>query len=107
MFAIDWSQVKFPIDALRPPAKKFAFRVYFAFARGGEAPGRHRRARAAVLSSRQLTGAAVFLAGRTRSSLADEWRCHLAGWTGQGLARREQTRVALGFLRAAAAYGAV
>ncbi len=46
----------------------------------------------------------MLLAGRKRSAVRDEWRSHLSGWTGQGLARTDQTRAALGFLRAAVCY---
>jgi len=59
------------------------------------------RVRRAAISPRRLTNLAVFLAGRKRSSLRDEWRSHLSGETGRGLARKDQIRAARGFLLAA------
>ena len=55
-------------------------------------------------SPHRLAGLAVFLAGRRRSVLADEWRAHLVGWPGRGLSLRDQTRAARGFLWAAVRY---
>ena len=51
-----------------------------------------------------LTSAAVFLAGRKRSAVRDEWRSHLHGWPGRGLSRQEQVRAARGFLWSAARF---
>lgn len=63
----------------------------------------HRRRRAAV-SPRRLTNLAIFVAGRKRSALRDEWRDHLSGETRRGLAREDQFRAACGFLWAAVRY---
>ncbi len=57
-----------------------------------------------AVSPRQLTKLAAFLAGRKRSGLREEWRTHLSGETGHGLARSDQIRAARGFLRAAVRY---
>lgn len=65
------------------------------------AAGRHRQQRAAVISPRRLTAAAVFLVGRKRGAVHHEWRSHLSDLTRQGLSSRDQTCVALGFLWAA------
>jgi phosphate/sulfate permease len=51
-----------------------------------------------------LTRAAVFLAGRERVALRDEWQDHLSGENGAGLGRRQQFAAALGFVRAAVRY---
>lgn len=56
------------------------------------------------LSPRSLTGAAVFIAGKKRGAVAGEWRSHLSGWTGHGLAREDQLRAAWGFLWSAVRY---
>ena len=56
------------------------------------------------LSSRSLTGAAVLIAGKKRGAVAGEWRSHLSGWTGHGLAREDQLRAAWGFLWSAVRY---
>ena len=48
-----------------------------------------------------ITGLAVLIAGRKRSSLRDEWRSHLAGETGSGLPLTQRFRAAFGFLVAA------
>ena len=55
-------------------------------------------------SPQSLTGAAVLIAGKKRSAMHDEWRSHLAGWTGRGLAREDQIRAARGFLWSAVRY---
>jgi hypothetical protein len=55
-------------------------------------------------SAQGITGLAVLLAGRKRSSLRDEWRSHLAGETGRGLPAGQKVRAALGFLVAAGRY---
>ena len=52
-------------------------------------------------SAQGITGLAVLLAGRQRSSLRDEWRSHLAGETGRGLPSGQRIRAALGFVVAA------
>jgi len=57
--------------------------------------------RPAALLPEKLTGTAVFLAGKERGTLADEWKAHLAGWSGAGLSRQAQLRAAFGFLGAA------
>ena len=76
-------------------------------------PGRLARARRSLRLQFQceqmrlpglLTGAAVFLAGRKRSTIGLEWRAHLAGWTGCGLSPRKQIRAAGGFVWAAIRY---
>jgi hypothetical protein len=74
--------------------------------RGGRwvRPYRVGPARKVVLSPRSLTRAAVFLAGKKRSAVRDEWRSHLFGWPGQGLTSGQQIRAARGFLWAAVLY---
>jgi hypothetical protein len=52
----------------------------------------------------RLTNLTVFLAGQKRRSLGNEWRSHLCGETGRGLARNDQIRAARGFLWAAVRY---
>jgi hypothetical protein len=101
VLAGDWSQAKFSLGRRRRRAKLHGYRIP---ARGAEAPGRHRREREVVLSSRRLTGAAVFLAGQKRSVMAYEWRSHLSDLTRQGLSSRDQTPAARGFLWAALRY---
>jgi hypothetical protein len=61
------------------------------------------RARRAARTCEQLTGLAVFIAGHERAAaLNDEWRGHLAGEGGHGLASSRQERdAARGFLVAA------
>ena len=61
-------------------------------------------ARRHAVSPQRLTNLAAFLAGPKRSSLLDEWRSHLSGEAGCGLARRDQARAARGFLVAAVRY---
>jgi hypothetical protein len=56
------------------------------------------------LSPNWLTGAAVFLAGKKRSEVRDEWRCHLYGWPDRRLSREEQVRAARAFLVTAVRY---
>ena len=48
-----------------------------------------------------LTGFAVFLAGRKRMALHEEWRAHLAGESGHDRIGWRRTRDALGFIAAA------
>lgn len=48
-----------------------------------------------------LTGIAVFLAGRKRTALRDEWRAHLAGESGHDTADWRKAREALGFVASA------
>jgi hypothetical protein len=48
-----------------------------------------------------LTELAVFLAGRKRLALRDEWRAHLAGGNGQELPTRRNVRIAFGFVASA------
>jgi len=76
------------------------------YLRGGRWVRSHRvgPARKVVLSPRSLTRAAVFLAGKKRSAMRDEWRSHLSGWPGQGLTSKQQIRAARGFLWAAVRY---
>ena len=57
-----------------------------------------------AVSPEQLTNLAVFFAGPGRSSLLNEWRSHLSGETGRGLARKDQIHAARGFLLAAIRY---
>jgi hypothetical protein len=59
---------------------------------------RIRATRRPLISPRSLPGAAVFLAGKKRSAVRDEWRSHLSGPTGRGLAWEDQVRAARGFL---------
>jgi hypothetical protein len=56
------------------------------------------RPRLPIVSPGWLTNVAVFLAGRKRSEVRNEWHSHLFGWPGCGLSRREQVRAAFGFL---------
>jgi hypothetical protein len=65
---------------------------------------RTHRVRRHVVSPQRLANLAAFLAGAKRSSLLDEWRSHLSGETGHGLARKDQIRAARGFLVAAVRY---
>lgn len=97
-FAIDWTKVKLNLPRRGRWGEIRPYRVFEA------AAGRHRQGRAAIISPRRLTAAAVFLAGRKRSAVHDEWRSHLSGWTGRGLAREEQIRAARGFLWSAVRY---
>jgi hypothetical protein len=55
-------------------------------------------------SPQSLTGAAVFLAGKKRRAVNDEWKSHLFGWPGRGLCRRDQVHAAWGFLWSAMRY---
>jgi hypothetical protein len=55
-------------------------------------------------SPQSLAAAAAFLAGRKREAVRYEWRSHLSDLAGQGIASRDQTRAALGFLWAALRY---
>ena len=48
-----------------------------------------------------LTGLAGFFVGRKRVYLREEWRSHLAGEGGQGLAPKDQVQAAWGFVWAA------
>ena len=65
---------------------------------------RTHRVRRHAVSPQRLTNLAAFLAGPKRSSLLGEWRSHLSGETGCGLARKDQVRAARGFLVAAVRY---
>jgi hypothetical protein len=96
-FAIDWTKVTLYL----PRRQRRKIRPYRIFA---AAAGRHRQKRVAVISPRRLTAAAVLLAGPKRSAVRDEWRSHLAGWTGCGLVQDEQIRAARGFLWSAVRY---
>jgi len=62
---------------------------------------RTHKVRRHAVSPQRLTNLAAFLAGPKRSSLLDEWRSHLSGETGCGLARKDPIRAARGFLVAA------
>lgn len=64
----------------------------------------HHKAHRHVVAPQRLANLAAFLAGPKRSSLLDEWRSHLSGETGCGLARKDQIRAARGFLVAAVRY---
>jgi hypothetical protein len=61
-------------------------------------PGRRWYAR---MSPQRLTGIAVFIAGRERADLGEEWRAHLREQTGRGLPADQQAVEAVGFVRAA------
>lgn len=56
------------------------------------------------VSPQRLTGLAVFIAGRERAAVGDEWRSHLSGQTGAGLSPDRQVREAAGFVVAAIHY---
>jgi hypothetical protein len=56
------------------------------------------------MSPQRLAGFAMFIAGRERASLGDEWRSHLSGETGSALSPDRQVSEALGFLCAAVRY---
>jgi hypothetical protein len=51
-----------------------------------------------------MTGLVVFLAGRKRSALADEWSAHLVGGSGHDPVTWRKVREALGFVAAAVHY---
>jgi hypothetical protein len=55
-------------------------------------------------SPQSLTGAAVFIAGRAHCEMRDEWKSHLAGEDGKGLARNLAVRAAWGFIWSAVRY---
>jgi hypothetical protein len=55
----------------------------------------------ARMSPQRLTGIAVFIAGRERADLGEEWRAHLYEQTGRGLPADQQAMEAVGFVRAA------
>ena len=55
----------------------------------------------ARMSPQRLTGIAVFIAGRERADLGEEWRAHLCEQTGRGLRADQQAMEAVGFVRAA------
>jgi hypothetical protein len=55
----------------------------------------------ARISPQRLTGIAVFIAGRERADLGEEWRAHLCEQTGLGLPADQQAMEAVGFVRAA------
>jgi hypothetical protein len=55
----------------------------------------------ARMSQQRLTGIAVFIAGRERADLGEEWRAHLCEQTGRGLPADQQAMEAAGFVRAA------
>lgn len=57
-----------------------------------------------VFGARRITDLAVFIAGRKRSSLREEWRAHLAGDEGRELSPLEKLRAASGFAAAAVRY---
>jgi hypothetical protein len=58
----------------------------------------------AKFSVRTLTGLAVFLAGRERPLLRDEWRAHLAGESGHDPITWYKARAALGFVASSARF---
>ena len=62
------------------------------------------RPRRTAVTSRRLTGLAVFIAGHRRGDLSDEWRSHLSGESGAGLPSRRQAQEAAGFVLAAVRY---
>jgi hypothetical protein len=96
-FAIDWAKVELSHSGRLRWGDVHPYRVF-------KAAGRHRQQRTAVISPRRVTAAAAFLAGRKREAVRDEWRSHLAGLACQGIASRDQTHAALGFLWAALCY---
>jgi hypothetical protein len=51
-----------------------------------------------------MTGIAVFVAGRKRYEVREEWSSHLAGEPGHQFVRRDQMHAARGFLWAAVRY---
>jgi hypothetical protein len=63
-----------------------------------------RNRRKAAFSSSSMTRVAVFLAGRKRSAVREEWRSHLYGWNDRRLSQREQVHAARGFLWSAVRY---
>lgn len=75
-----------------------------ALADAFKASRRRMQRRVARSSAQGITGLAVLLAGRKRSSARDEWRSHLAGETGRGLPPEQRVRAALGFVVAAVRY---
>ena len=63
-----------------------------------------RNGKLARIYARRLTDLAVFIAGRKRLSLREEWSAHLAGNDGRELPPQEKHRAASGFARAAVRY---
>jgi hypothetical protein len=55
-------------------------------------------------SPQSLTGAALLIAGHAHCEARDEWKCHLAGEDGNGLARNLAARAAWGFVWSAVRY---
>jgi hypothetical protein len=55
-------------------------------------------------SPQSLTGAAVFIAGQAHREMRAEWKSHLAGEDGEGLARNLAVRAAWGFIWSAVRY---
>jgi len=62
------------------------------------------RARRAEVTTKRLTGLAVFIAGRRGTVISAEWCAHLSGETGTGLPSRRQARESAGFVLAAVRY---
>jgi hypothetical protein len=58
----------------------------------------------ARMSPQRLTGIAVFIAGRERADLGEEWRAHLCEQSVRGLPVDQQAMEAAGFVRAALLY---
>jgi hypothetical protein len=54
-----------------------------------------------VMVTGWLAGAAILIAGRGRAEVGGEWRAHLSGETGAGMAGGRQVREAAGFVVAA------
>lgn len=84
------------VDGITERMVREVFRDERRLLRDADPVLRHR-----AVSPQRLTDLAAFLAGSRRSSLHDEWRSHLSGDTGRGLARGDQIRAARGFLWAA------
>jgi hypothetical protein len=104
--AVHLMQVKWVSDADKGRvADQAAIPVVVLHAHVHEAMEQRRwQLRLTVLSSQWLTNVAVFLAGRQRACLGDEWLSHLHGVGQSGISRRTRAQDALGFVVAAVRY---